>query len=241
MKNLYSAIFLACAAIFWGQTADATPPRVLSSDDTLIGATQTHLYVQRRVSDNRGSHYSELTDLRLVEIDFATGAATRDWLIRSLREDWLDDDGNLIVPGRVTERSPAQNMHAILSEKGAGISYFSPLFNEILWIGDTGDVLHPERGVVVSRKDVRAIAAAQILPMMDAYPGAADEAAYARADQIEPFALPTGDWACTLPRGRTVIHRGTRPALRVLKVACEDVADVGQFSFHLILPDALWD
>ena len=97
------AVILGLAAWAAGP-AMATPPRATMSDDRMVAATQSHLYVLRDVVDNIGSHYDELRDQHLVEISLETGEATRFWPLRRVAVSRLET-GELLNPGMVTEPS----------------------------------------------------------------------------------------------------------------------------------------
>ena len=76
VRGLAHALALGLAATAFGPSASATPPDVVTIDDTLLAASSTHVFVLRSTSDNLGSHYAYRTETWLVSIDAQTGAET---------------------------------------------------------------------------------------------------------------------------------------------------------------------
>ena len=64
----------------------ATPPRVVTMTDRLVGQNEEGLFVEREVEDNLGYHYSILTDLFLVLVPY-DGSPPRLVPMRSVLQD----------------------------------------------------------------------------------------------------------------------------------------------------------
>ncbi|MDM8166080.1 hypothetical protein [Roseovarius sp.] len=226
------AVILGLAAWAAGP-AMATPPRATMSDDRMVAATQSHLYVLRDVVDNIGSHYDELRDQHLVEISLETGEATRFWPLRRVAVSRLET-GELLNPGMVTERpGEVHDMMAVLRDAGA-----QPL-SPNAW---------PEEGVtleegalvrdgetVLTAFGLRAAGRAQLGILRDAYPPIESEAEYRRAERIDFYDLyAEGDWDCrVLPDRQTLFRQEQR--LILVKLRCEDAALSGAWSFHAMI------
>jgi len=61
------------AAALLSPNAFATPPLIAHIDDRLIAESETHIYVQRQVRDNQGSHGKNHSKTYLLKIDISSG------------------------------------------------------------------------------------------------------------------------------------------------------------------------
>ncbi len=230
-------VFLILVAFVFASAAWATPPRVTASDDRMIAATQTHLYVLRDIEDNLGSHYSGLLDQHLIEISLDTGEATRFWPVRRMAVNRLPEN-DFVNPGEVQDlEGETQDITAILREVGA--QPISPSFWQMddLTLEDGSLLLKGKP--VLTPFSLRALGRAQLAILRDRYPPIESEAEYVAGARIDFYDLyAEGDWECMLlPETRLVF----RPAdsLIIAKLTCEDADLSGIWSFHAILKDDL--
>lgn len=225
---------LAVFAIFAG-SAWATPGRVMSSDDRLMAATQSHIYVLRDVVDNLGSYYVKLHDQHLVEISLETGEATRYWPLRRIRVSYLDGNEDRI-PGAVTERDgETHDMTGILRELGA-----EPMVPQS-WVSDSLTVkdgaVTREGTVILTPFAVRAAARAQLAILREEYPPIETEAEYASGEMMDFYDLyAEGDWYCDMQSDAVLLRRAAG-TLRVAKLECETAGGASEVSFHVFAED----
>ena len=141
-------------AVWAAGPAMATPPRATMSDDRMVAATQSHLYVLRDVVDNIGSHYDELRDQYLVEISLETGEATRFWPLRRVAVSRLET-GDLLNPGMVTERpGEVHDMMAVLRDAGAQPLSPSALLPQVLGNFNQGSIKSSKIFGWIARQDL---------------------------------------------------------------------------------------
>ncbi|QIE46329.1 hypothetical protein G5B38_12780 [Pseudohalocynthiibacter aestuariivivens] len=229
-------ICLICA-LFIANPATATPPRLTQSEDRVMAATQTHIYVLRDIVDNLGSHFAGLHDQHLIEVALDTGEATLYWPLRRMTVNHLPEN-DLLVPGVVTERAGVTHaMMDILREIGA----------EPIWGNIWEDVPLSLHNGALMRGDVqlatpfglRKAARAQLAILRDAYPPNETETGFPALDRIDFYDLyAPGDWECRLLRDRYAIHRAT-DRVTVAKLRCEDTELTGFWSFHFLIYDDL--
>ena len=220
--------------------AQATPPRIFTSDDQIVAATQTHFYVLRELQDNQGSHYSALIDQHLVEINLDTHAASRSWLVRSLWENRLTPD-DFVSPGKVVEHQrDTVDMFSVLKEVGA-VPASATMVDDPKLTLQNGSLVHEKAGEVASRETLIETARAQLLPLLEAYPRSGEASQYKAGENMEVYDLSnTAAWRCELfPIQLSVFREKDR--LRVVKVACDDDFDTGAWTFHVALPDKDWE
>lgn len=229
---------LLCAiAILIGTAAWATPPRVTLSDDRMIAATQTHLYVLREIDDNLGSHYGGLRDQHLIEISLSSGEATRFWPLRRMKVNNLPDN-DFLNPGEVEDRpGETHDVMAVLREVGA-----QPIAPQI-W---GAEEITLENGTLLLRGEpvltpfaIRAAGRAQLGILREAYPPIETEAEYSAGERIDFYNLyAEGDWLCELRPETRTLFRATEKLI-ITKLHCEDADLNGIWSFHAILKDDL--
>lgn len=215
--------------------AMATPERLTTSEDRLIAATQTHLYVMRHITDNQGSHYSALHDQHLIEISMDTYEAARFWPLRRMTINHLETN-DFLVPGQVTEREgETHDMTGVLRGQGA-----EPMLPQV-WAVDgvslvDGALMRGEE-TLVTPFGIRAAARAQLAILREAYPPIETEEEYRRAERIDFYDLyQEGDWECVLrPEGVSLFR--TTGRLVAVKLHCEDADLTGAWSFHILVPD----
>ena len=228
---------VALIAMVLAGSAYATPPRITASDDRLVGATQTHLYVLRDISDNVGSHYQDMRDQHLIEIDLETGEATQYWPLRRIAVSNLETD-EYLYPGHVTERAgDTHDMMAVLRDVGA-----APLAPH-----NRGDhEITLENGVLMRKGTklatpfgIRAAGRAQLAILRDEYPPFETEEDYRDTSRINFYDLyAEGDWECQiLPEGQSLSRAKDR--VTVVKLHCEDFEYSGLWSFHMIMRDEI--
>ena len=233
-------IRLACFffALLIAAPALATPPRMTMSEDRLMAATQTHLYVLRDITDNLGSHFAGLHDQHLIEIDIESGAATRFWPLRIMAINHLPAN-DLMVPGIVTERPGAtHDMTAILRGVAA-----EPMTPQVWQDSDialqSGALVRAGSESLATPFAMRAAGRAQLGILRQAYPVIETEEVYRSGAQIDFYDLyQPGDWDCTLRPDRYTIYRAA-DRVTVLKLTCEDMDLTGIWSFHVIVIDDL--
>jgi hypothetical protein len=72
--------------------AQATPPQVVSVDDILLGANDTHIFLLRRLDDNSGGYTRTQTDILLVARNRGTNLDDGIWPVaRSITDNPVDD------------------------------------------------------------------------------------------------------------------------------------------------------
>ncbi len=227
------AVFALSALPSW-----ATPDRVTTSEDRLIAGTQSHVYVLREVFDNLGSHYDSLQDQHLIEISLDSGDATRFWPLRQMAVSNLDEQGDLILPGSVTERAGERHdLMAVLKEVGA--QPLSPhAFPATTLTLDNGNLM--QDGVQVATNfAIRKAGRSQLGILREAYPPIETEEEYMQKQQIDFYDLyAEGPWLCQLRPER---HTLFRPAdtFTLAKIFCEDEAYSGAWSFHVFIQSKL--
>ena len=218
-------------------SAYATPPRITASDDRIVAATQTHLYVLRDISDNVGSYYQDLRDQHLIEIDLGTGEATQYWPLRRIAVSNLETD-DYLYPGHVTERAGGTyDMMAVLRDVGA-----APLAPQAR--GDHGITLENgalmRKGAVLATPfGIRAAGRAQLAILRDEYPPFETEEDWRDTSRISFYDLyAEGDWECQiLPETQSLSRAKDR--VTVIKLHCEDYEFSGLWSFHMIVRDEI--
>lgn len=231
MMRLFTLIL---GVLLMAGPALSTPPRVTMSEDRLMAATQSHIYVLRDVIDNKGSHYATLHDQHLVEISLDTGAATRFWPLRHMAIDDLVTD-DYLSPGQVTERAgEVHDMIEILRRAGAEPLSPGPWAVEVLALRK-GALMRGQTDQLLTPFGIRAAGRAQLGILRDYYPPIETEEEYRQAARIDFYDLyADGDWDCTLqPEGQTLF----RPKERILlaKLRCEDFDLSGTWSFHVLI------
>ena len=218
--------------------AHATPPRVTMSEDRILAATQTHLYVLRDISDNLGSNWVALHDQHLIEINLETGEATRFWPLRRMAKSHINDAGDFRVPGEVTERGgETYDMVAILRELGAEPLTPSRWVIEELSFSDGALMRGDEQ--LLTPFGIRKAGRAQLAILRDEYPDKKTDEGWPSEDQIDFYNLyAEGDWLCELrPEGQTLFRAQDR--VTVTKLYCEDTELAGIWSFHVLIKDNL--
>ena len=230
---------LICLIMFPAM-AGATPPRVFTSDDRIVAATQTHLYVLRELQDNQGSHYSTLIDQHLVEIDLDSHAASRSWLLRSLWENRITPE-DFVSPGKVVEHQrDTVDMFAILRETGAVPQSARIAEGSDLLLTD-GSLMHEKAGIVASRNVMVGAARAQLLPLMASYPRTGKASEYKAGENMEVYDLSNAsNWHCELLPIQLTVFRA-KDRLRIVKIGCDDDFETGAWTFHMALPDKNWE
>lgn len=221
--------------VFVMSPALATPPRVFRSDDRIVAATQSHVYVLRDMVDNLGSHFARLHDQHLVEISLDDQKAGHSWLLRSMAINHLET-GDYLVPGLVEDRiSDTDDMFAILRKLGAGPEV--PMAPEVsLYSIDGNSLVHRTAGPLADLADLARVARAQLLPLAQTYPRATSDAAYRAARRLEVYDLTEEEnWVCDLAPEQVRLYRPAGP-LEILKITCQDEVNLWFWSFHMIRP-----
>jgi len=215
--------------------AQATPERITTSDDRIVGATQTHLYVVRTITDNLGSYYSALIDQHLIEISLETGESTKFWPIRSIAVSNLETD-DFLSPGQVTERAgETHDLIRILQSKGA-----VPMAPEARPVADLSMIegaLMRGDAQLLTPFGIRAAGRAQLGILREAYPEIETEEEYRKGERIDFYNLyAEGPWVCSIQsEGQTLSLAQGRAV--VAKLACEDDYFSGAWSFHVIISE----
>jgi hypothetical protein len=114
-KSTLAAIFLTCAV----GAAHATPPQVVSVEDILLGANDTHIFLLRSLDDNMGGYVQTQTDILLVARNRSTNADDEIWPVaRSIANSPFEDASS---EGRVQAIAldGAVNPFDVLAERGA--------------------------------------------------------------------------------------------------------------------------
>jgi len=230
-------VLVLIAALWACAPAWATPPRVTTSEDRILAATQTHFYVLRDVMDNQGSHYSALHDQHLVEINLQSGEATQYWPLRRMAVSHLETD-DFLLPGLVTERDgPTHDLNTILREKGAEPVISSPWAVTEISL-ENGALMRGDKPLATPFA-IRAAARAQLGILRDEYPPIETEAEYIRAETIDFYDLyAPGEWLCEMrPEGQSLTS--ARERVTMVKLQCEDEEFSGTWSFHMLVRDEL--
>lgn len=216
--------------------AHATPERLTFSEDSVVAATQTHLYVRRDIYDNLGSHYLSLHDQHLIEICVETGEAVRFWPLRHMAVNHLATD-DLLVPGQVTERDgETRDMVQVLRATGAEPVLPQVRVDDALSLSG-GALMRDGTEQLATPFAIRAAGRAQLAILRDAYPPIETEEDYLRRDRIDFYDLyAPGDWDCTLRGERHSLFRAA-DRVTVAKIYCEDAELSGGWSFHMLIRD----
>lgn len=226
------AQFLLLASVAW-----ATPDRGMRSDDRLLAATQSHIYVLRDVVDNLGSYYKKLHDQHLIEISIDTGEATQYWPLRRMQVANLDENSD-IIPGIVTEREgETHDLTAILRDQGA-----EPMTPRGWLLGELaltdGSVTQGDE-ILLTPFGIRAAGRAQLGILREEYPPIETEEEYFAREAMDFYDLyAEGDWTCTMEPKAVLLRRPT-DTVRVAKLDCELVDGVSIVSFHIFVKDEL--
>ncbi|WP_371224910.1 hypothetical protein [Roseovarius sp. 2305UL8-3] len=226
------AVLSLCSCLL-ALPAAATPPRVTSSDDRMMAATQTHLYVLRDVVDNLGSHYSALHDQHLVEISLDTGEATRFWPLRRMGLNGLPVD-EFLNPSLVTNLGgDVYDMMAILGTVGAQPISPGPWSVDDLSVVD-GALMRGDQKLLTPFA-IRAAGRAQLAILREAYPPIETEEEYRREERIDFYDLyQEGEWLCELAAEGQSFFRET-DRIVAAKLRCEDQELYGIWSFHVLI------
>lgn len=236
MRAIYVSI-LAQFVLLTG-SAWATPERLTTTEDRLMAATQSHVYVLRDVFDNVGSHYASLQDQHMVEISLDSGEATRFWPLRRMKVSNLDAQGNLLLPGEVVDRAgEVHDMMALLRELGA--QPLSPhAFAATTLTLEDGKLMQDGRQVATNFA-IRKAGRAQLGILREAYPPIETEADDMLKQRIAFYDLyAEGEWMCQLrPERHTLFRTGDKFTLA--KIFCEDEPLSGAWSFHIFIKDEL--
>jgi len=89
MKNILY-LSLCLAAILVSNLAAATPPLTVNIEDRPLAVSETHFYVQRHISDNRGFYGQEHSKTFVIKMDGKSGKTIATHLIYSAY--WNHDD-----------------------------------------------------------------------------------------------------------------------------------------------------
>lgn len=206
------------------------------SEDRLVAATQTHVYVLREIFDNLGSHYEALHDQHLVEINIDSGAATRFWPLRHMSVNHLETN-DYLNPGQVTDRSgDVQDLMSVLREAGA-----QPISPSVWAVQElsirNGALVRGEDQELMTPFAIRAAGRAQLAILREYYPSIESEEDYRKAEQIDFYDLyAEGDWDCILaPQGQSLFRADSRVLMAELR--CEDADFSGAWSFHVLISE----
>ncbi|WP_284124182.1 hypothetical protein [Parerythrobacter aestuarii] len=116
-RMLATSLFVAGLALV-SPRAVATPPDSVNIEDTVIGASATHLFVLRSTADNLGSHFDYRGEVWLVSIAVADGSEEH-WPVYgvSATTDFTDDGDRRVV---TTDPMEGQvNPFAIMADRKA--------------------------------------------------------------------------------------------------------------------------
>ncbi len=227
--------FILTVGIWIAGPVGATPERVTSSDDRIVAATPTHLYVLRDIYDNRGSHYAELRDQHLVEIEIETHTATQFWPLRRMEINNLPVD-DFQVPGVVTDLDvETHDMFAILRDLGAAPMAPHEYATQDLEMSDEDTLVEGGETVRATLDQIKVAARDQLSLLQGFYPPSETEEEFYRADKIEFYELDLEhEWECELlQEGITLFRQEGR--VPVVKLHCENWDQGGSWSFHFVL------
>lgn len=80
-------VLLLTLQIFAGTTGQATPPRIISAEETLLANNGTHVFVLRKIEDNVGYHTTLQSDLLLISRNLITGDDERQWAVLNILQE----------------------------------------------------------------------------------------------------------------------------------------------------------
>ena len=224
----------------------ATPPRIFSSKDQMIGANQTHIYVLRTLRDNSGSHFTDRRDVYLLEISVATAGLENFWRVWSGVANSVDAfpgeseslGADFANPYEILRQKKAAlvEMHAPHADFGYKIKNGALITN----YGDPSGASGAK--TYLSRDALREIASAQFAPILANYLPIADATYAQKIDmtgahllvepidqvdncQVEASAMPIGSWE--------------NPQVPIL-IRCQmypNEPELSSFSFFVFTPD----
>lgn len=237
IRAMISASLALFLTLLLAAPATATPPRLTMSEDRVLAATQTHLYVLRDVIDNLGSHFVGLHDQHLIEIAIDTGTATRSWPLRRMQVSHLPEN-DLLIPGEVTDRpGDVADMMDVLREVGA--EPLRPDTWEDTPLSLQNGALMRDGVQLATPFALRKAARAQLAILRDTYPPHDTETGWPDPERIDFYDLyAPGDWECRLMPDRFSVYGATRRTTAA-KLHCEDSGLTGIWSFHFLIHDDL--
>ncbi len=220
-----------CLALVLPLAAHATPPRILSMSDRLVGLSNEALFVERVVEDNLGYHVTTFSDILLVKIPF-DGSAPEFHPLRSVLEDGhrAFDEGQTVA---VEEAFlGAEGLHDLLAREGAAPRHHSPTVTPEWTVtndGDSGITLSQQDGPTF-HLDARAAAKGHWQSTLDALPVAGRNA---REVEIFDYEIAT----CVVRGVRDIWFPDDRP-IAFAFVACGNEYETQFVSFWLRLDPA---
>ncbi|WP_337659911.1 hypothetical protein [Anderseniella sp. Alg231-50] len=151
MRNVHSTSALFGFLIFsvvaiWTLPAHAGPNRTIHIDDRPVGATLTHVFLVRTITDTLETYNSQLTHQFLVKQDVTSGRVEKHWLLRRFNLETMLEPSDTGKPERsldVYEPPITEN-----EGKPAGAPPDATLYN------DAFQILRSERAVSISGIDI---------------------------------------------------------------------------------------
>lgn len=223
------------ALILAASVAQATPPRAVFVDETLLAETEDHLMVLRRVRDNLGFHYTMQTDVFLIARPLNGAGDSERWHVRAGVDngpEWKEFG----MPQRLADRTPegAVDPFAVVAERGGFNLLEGPLndeFSEAVILPDAIEVR--QGGETTHRLSLETAA----IVMGASLEGTMDMLSQRQSRPVEVSDVPISAVAC-----RTVGHYSYpisiepfRPGFAV-KLACRDEVDTAGAAVWLIVP-----
>lgn len=95
-----SAFLFFSVMVIWTPPAHAGPNRAVHIDDQPVGASLTHLFLIRTITDNQESYDTQLTHQFLVKQNVTSGRAEKHWLLRRFELNTRMEPGDTGKPVR---------------------------------------------------------------------------------------------------------------------------------------------
>lgn len=144
--TVLSAFLMFSVMVIWTLPAHAGPNRAIHIDDQPVGATLTHLFLIRTITDNQATYDTRLTHQFLVKQNVTSGRAKKHWLLRRFKlNTWLEasDTGKPVRTLDVYEPPQTEN-----EGKPAGAPPDATLYSNAF------DILRSERAASISAIDI---------------------------------------------------------------------------------------
>ncbi|MEO9877580.1 MAG: hypothetical protein ABJM26_10195 [Anderseniella sp.] len=144
--SVLSVFVMFSVMVIWTLPAHAGPNRAVHIDDRPVGATLTHLFLIRTITDNQETHDTQLTHQFLVKQEVTSGRAEKHWLVRRFELNTRMEPGDSGKPERsldVYEPPITEN-----EGKPAGAPPDATLYR------DAFQILRSERAASVSAIDI---------------------------------------------------------------------------------------
>jgi hypothetical protein len=232
-----AAIFTAWMAV----AAQATPPQVVSVDDILLGANDTHIFLLRRLDDNMGGYTRTQTDILLVARNRSTNLDDEIWPVARSITDGPVDDPTPDDRVEVIATPGAVNPFDILAERDAvpmlGWSQAGTDVSDVTLAADGAQLVvedtREKLRYLIDYADVGALLTDNLNRSRAAVPAYFTET---DIDMLQDVPFDAAVDCAFAPSFRVTDGQGQ--IARLVAVTCENAATMVPISTYLVMPPA---